>query len=88
MKDKFDTINSNTFIHSDWDKVNSLSEASISEMEKEICHLRTLSVYDDRKIARKLYAKIKARISSIHDTKEKIRLNQLALLISMKIKRV
>ena len=88
MKDKFDTIYSYTFIHSNMDEVNSLSEASISEIEKEICHLRTLSDYEDRKLARKLYSKIKSRISSISDVSEKMRLNQLALLINMKVKRV
>lgn len=88
MKDKFDTINSYTFIQENWNEVNSLSESSILDIEKEICHLRTLSVYEDRKLARKLYSKIKARVSSIKDVKEKMKLNQLALLINMKVKSV
>lgn len=88
MKDKFDTINSYTFIQSNWNEVEPLSEENISEIEKEISHLRTLSVNEDRKLARKLYSKIKRRISFISDVGEKMQLNQLALLINMKVKQV
>lgn len=88
MKDNFDTINSYSFTQENWNEENSLSESKISDIENEICHLRTLSVYEDRVLARKLYSKIKARMSSIKDVKEKMKLNQLALMINMKVKRV
>lgn len=88
MKDKFDLRNSYTFSHVDWEPEEFFSSSKFSEIENDICHLRTLSFYEHRKLARKIYAKIHVHLSSVEDPREKEELKNLARLISMKVKKV
>lgn len=86
MKGKYDIINSYTYSHSDWEQEAFFSSIELSEIESDICRLQTFSRDEHRNLARKVYSKIRDRISNIHDGKEKNDLQKLAHLIDMKIK--
>jgi hypothetical protein len=88
MKDKFDIVKSYTFNYLDWNQEEFFSASNLSEIENDISHLQTLSFYGHRKLARRLYAKIRRRISTVEDEKEKEALQNLAHLISLKVKEI
>lgn len=88
MKDKFDLRKSYTFSHVDWEPEDFFSFSKYSEIENDICRLRTLSIYEHRKLARKIYSKIRLYLSSVKDQREKEELKNLARLISMKVKKI
>ena len=88
MKDKFDLDKYYTFDRSDWDAEVFFSSNNLQEIEDDISHLRTLSMFEHRKLARKIYSKLRARMASISDPNEKMKLQNLAHLIKMKVKEV
>ena len=88
MKDKFDLDKYYAFNPSDWDDDDFFSSKNLQEIEDDISHLRTLSLFEHRKLARKIYSKLRARMASISDPNEKMKLQNLAHLIKMKVKEV
>jgi len=56
-----------------------------SEMEDEICHLRTFSNLKHRKYARLLYQKIKNQISKTRNKTRILALNKLMQIIELKV---
>jgi hypothetical protein len=88
MKDKLELIetlisNSSELVQEDY-----FDSSSLQDIEYTICHLRTLSSHKHRILARKIYSKLRDRISKMKDDKQKEKLIHIARLINMKVKSV
>ena len=88
MKDKFQLTNSNISNRSDLVQEEFFESSSLQDIENTICHLRTLSSLEHRVFARKIYSKIRDRITKVNDNKEKEDLIRIARIINMKLKSV
>ena len=63
-------------------------ETSFSEIENQICHLKTFSILSHRRYAKMLYKKIKKQLLVTKSNNKKSVLNKLAYIIELKISTV
>jgi hypothetical protein len=66
-------------------KGNKAEDASFSDIENQICHLKTFSNLSHRRYAKMLYKKIKKQLLITHSNDKKSVLNKLAYIIELKI---
>lgn len=88
MKNKFELIESHFSNHSELVQEDLFTSSSLEEIEYTICHLKTLSSKKHRNLARKIYSKLRDRISKMKNNKEKEELIHIARIINMKVKSV
>ncbi len=84
--DKLNDPNTKLKYQTESDIQSSLNSKSLSEIENDISHLKTLSLSEHRDIARRIHKNllIQMELSSNHQEKEE--LFMLAQLIKMKVK--
>jgi len=88
MKDKSFLIESYISNRSDVVEEDFFASSNLEDIEDAICHLRTLSSDEHRIFARKIYSKLRDRISEVNDHEEKKELIRIARIINMKVKSV
>jgi len=65
--------------------VSNPDKTSFSEIENQICHLKTFSILSHRRYAKMLYKKIKKQLLVTKNFNKKSALNKLAYIIELKI---
>jgi len=84
--DKFKNPNTHLKYHTESDIQSSINSKSLSEIENDISHLKTLSLAEHRNIARRIHKNLLNQIELSSNDQEKEELFMLAQLIKMKVK--
>jgi len=84
--DKFNNPDDNFKSKTESDIQSSLNSKSLTEIENDISHLKTLSLAEHRNIARRIHKNLLVQIELSSNDQEKEELSMLAQLIKMKVK--